>query len=91
MELFKAQTSLDKFLASAVFVIGILCDSKAAMASKSINEHYKAEVSRELKIISDKIAASGLTSKLRILILYIPLGDKAGLVQEFDRKLKGLQ
>lgn len=91
IELFKVQTSLDKFLTSAVFVIGILCNSKAAKASKAITEPYKAEVARELKDISDKIAASGLTSKLRILVLYVPLADKASLVKEFDRKLKGLR
>src|SRR5208337_4631649 len=37
MELFQPQTSLDKFLSSAVFVVGILSDSGAAKVAKKID------------------------------------------------------
>lgn len=91
MDLFKSQTSLDHFLASAVFVIGILCDSSALKSNKALSDAYRAEVAAELNEISEKIKASGLTTKLRFLVLYVPLADKEALVNEFDRRLKAFQ
>lgn len=91
MELFEPQTSLDKFISSGVFVIGILSNSKACSAATQISEEYKANLEKELAEISSRIAKSGLTKSLRILLVYVPLADKDGFVKEFDKKLKGLQ
>lgn len=91
LELFQPQTSLDKFLASAVFVVGILSDSKAAKLAKKIDDGYLVALKRELAGISKKMEASGLAEKIRIALLYVPLATKAELVTAFDSKLKGLQ
>ncbi|HKM72417.1 MAG TPA: DUF1837 domain-containing protein [Stellaceae bacterium] len=91
MELFQPQTSLDKFLSSAVFVVGILSDSGAAKVAKRIDDVYLAALKGELAAMSKKIDASGLPKKIRIALLYVPLSTKAELVAAFDSKLKGLQ
>lgn len=91
MELFEPQTSLDKFVQSGVFVIGILSNSKACSAASTLTDGYKAALQNELTAISARIAKSGLTTKIRIVLLYVPLADKEGFVTTFDGKLKGLQ
>lgn len=91
MELFEPQTSLDKFIDSGVFVIGILSNSKACGAAITVTEVYKAALQKELTAISARLAKSGLTTKIRIVLIYVPLADKDGFVTAFDGKLKGLQ
>jgi hypothetical protein len=91
VELFQPQTSLDKFLSAAIFVVGILSDSKAAKMAKCIDDGYVAALKGELVGISKKMLASDLPKKIRIALLYVPLGSKAELVAAFDTKLKGLQ
>lgn len=91
MELFEPQTSLDKFISSGVFVIGILSNSEACGAAAQITDAYKASLEKELAAIREKLAKSGLTKSIRVVLLYVPLADKDGFVTAFDNKLKGLQ
>ncbi len=91
MDLFEPQTSLDKFISSGVFVIGILSTSKACGASSTVTARYKAALEKELAAITARLAKSGLTEKIRITLIYVPLADKDGFVTAFDGKLKGLQ
>lgn len=91
MELFEPQTSLDKFISSAVFVIGILSTSAACGKATQINPAYKATLQKELAEITKKLAASGLTKSISVVLVYVPLADKDGFVTAFDTKLKGLQ
>lgn len=91
MELFEPQTSLDKFISSGVFVIGILSNSKACSSATQITPAYKAALEKEFATISDRLAKSGLTQTIRVVLIYVPLADKDGFVAAFDKKLKGLQ
>lgn len=91
ISIFKKQTSLDVLLKSSVFVIGILCDSRAAKAATQHDAAYLNGAKRELIALSESLASSGLTSTLKIVLLYIPLAGKAELVRAFDARLKGLQ
>jgi uncharacterized protein DUF1837 len=91
MQLFEPQTSLDKFISSGVFVIGILSTSAACGSATKINPAYKAALEKEFAEISKKLASSGLTKKIRVVLVYVPLADKNGFVTAFDTKLKGLQ
>ena len=91
MELFEPQTSLDKFIASGVFVIGILSNSKACGGETEISDAYKAALEKEFAVISARLAKSGLTKQIRVVLLYVPLADKDMFVTAFDTKLKGLQ
>lgn len=91
MELFEPQTSLDKFISAGVFVIGILSNSGACSAAKTIDDAYRAALTKEFSALTKSLAQSGLTNAIRIVLLYIPLADKDGFVTAFDSKLKGLQ
>jgi hypothetical protein len=91
MQLFEPQTSLDKFIQAGVFVIGILSNSDACGGAKTIDGAYKAALETEFAVICERLAKSGLTKDIRVLLLYVPLADKDGLVTAFDTKLKGLQ
>ncbi|CAN7284122.1 HamA C-terminal domain-containing protein [Neorhizobium tomejilense] len=89
-ELFASETSLDDLMSAAVFPICIACDSKAASRHGKIDDAYLRELEPELKELAEKLEKSGLRQKIRILLIYIPLGSKAALAEAFDRKLKGL-
>ena len=91
IQLFESHTSLDTFIASGVFVIGILSNSQACGSATELSDTYKAALEEELSAIGDRLATSGLTKKIRIVLLYVPLADKTKFVKTFDSKLKGLQ
>jgi Cap4 SAVED domain len=91
IEIFKKQTSLDVLLKSAVFTIGILCDSGSAKAAKERDSAYLVGAKKELMLLSDAVSASGLAGTLRLVLIYVPLAGKADLVSAFDERLKGLQ
>ena len=91
MELFEPQTSLDKFISSGVFVIGILSNSSACATAQKVDDAYKAALNKEFSVLKNSLAQSGLTKNIRVLLLYIPLANKDGFVTAFDSKLKGLQ
>jgi hypothetical protein len=91
VQLFKTQTSLDKLVSSAVFVVGIFCDSAAAKAAASCSQEYVKGAIEELSYLAGRLNKSGLCTKLRLLLVYVPLASKDALVSEFDKWLKGLQ
>jgi hypothetical protein len=90
-ELFQPQTSLDKLLAAATFVIGIVGDSGATKSVTAIDDRYRGLLTEELGRLERHIEDSELPRRIRIVLLYVPLATKAELVSAFDRKLKGLQ
>jgi hypothetical protein len=89
-ELFASETSLDDLISAAVFPICIACESAAAAKHSKIDDAYLRELQPELTDLADKLEKSGLRQKIRILLIYVPLGSKAALADAFDRKLKGL-
>jgi hypothetical protein len=91
IQLFEPQTSLDKFLRVGVFVIGILSKSDACAAAKMIDDTYGVALEKEFAVIRERLAKSGLTKNIRVLLIYVPLANKAALVEAFDGKLKALQ
>lgn len=91
MQIFSKQESLDTLIKSAVFAVGILCDSKAVAAAKAHDEAYLDAASKELEELEAKLVASGLPTSLKLVLIYIPLLSKAAFVEAFDKRLKGLQ
>ena len=90
-DLLSTQTSLDELFDRAVFPILIAGESSAAKKTKRADDVYKAEIETELIALSDLISASGLASKIKIMLIYLPLAEKSRLADEFDKRLKGLQ
>jgi hypothetical protein len=91
IQLFKPGASLDKLISAAVFPVGIFCTSGAAQTAKECSDEYRAAALKELEDISNRLRRSGLCTKLKLLMIYVPLATKEKLVKEFDRRLKGLQ
>ncbi|MDE4140955.1 HamA C-terminal domain-containing protein [Phaeobacter gallaeciensis] len=90
-KLLSAEASLDELIASAVFPVLIAANSDAASSNVSANGGYSAEVADEMNALWDKLKASGLTEKIGLKLIYVPLGDKDSLNKAFDDRLKGLQ
>lgn len=88
--LFSVQTSLDKLFSAAVFPICIACDSKAVQKHTSQTKAYVELLEKELRALQKKIVDSGLTSKTKVMLIYVPLGSKDALAAAFDKKLKGI-
>jgi hypothetical protein len=89
--IFKKRASLDALLRSAVFAIGILCDSISAKEAKERDAKYIEGAKGELAALMATLVSNGLPAKLRIVLVYVPLASKAELVEAFDARLKGLQ
>jgi hypothetical protein len=91
VELFKKSSSLDDLISNAVFVIGIGCDSEAALSARISNPEYLTEVRMEAEYLAQRLEHSGLPNHIKVLLLYMPMARKADLVSAFDSRLKGLQ
>jgi hypothetical protein len=78
-------------LASAVFVIGISCESVAAKAAQTANADYIAAATKELEYLAERLSKSGLCAKLKFVLVYVPLASKEDLIKSFDGRLKGIQ
>lgn len=89
--LFRKNASLDELVRSAVFVIGICCESVAALGAKLSDESYVTKVALKATYLRDRIEASGLSKRVRVLLVYTPLASKKDLIEAFDKRLKGLQ
>lgn len=89
--LFASQTSLDRLLESAVFVVLIAADSVAAQKAKKHDQEYLSEIVAELGKQIGKINEVSDFAKLKVLLVFVPLATKKILVDAFDAKLKGIQ
>lgn len=91
VKLFHKSTSLDAFLKSAVFVVGILCDSESLSSANEHDAKYISGVETEMEKLAASLNKSGLPAALRMLLIYLPIVSKELLVAAFDSRLKGLQ
>lgn len=89
-ELLSTQTSLDSLFKTAVFPICIACNSEATANNTEISDTYLKQVAEELAGLEKRVAESGLTQKIRIMLIYVPLGSKEALADSFDKRLKGI-
>jgi hypothetical protein len=42
-------------------------------------------------VLVEQLAKSGLCTKLKLMLIYVPLATKDALVTQFDKRLKALQ
>jgi len=91
ISLFESQTSLDKLLQSAVFVILIAADSEAAQKASGHSDAYLQEVVSEMSVQVARLTKDADLAALRLLAVFVPLATKKALIDSFDAKLKGIQ
>jgi len=89
-DLLSLQTSLDKLFETAVFPICIACDSITTDSAGAINEAYVSAIEQELQALLDILLESDLQQKIRVMLIYVPLGSKKSLASAFDARLKGI-
>jgi hypothetical protein len=90
-EILSSDKSLDELIKCAVFPVLIAANSDATPKYTQPCPEYTADVSTEMTELWQKLVTSGLTQKIKILLIYVPLGDKEKLATAFDARLKGLQ
>ena len=90
-ELLSSDISLDELIKHAVFPVFIAANSDATPRHTHISDRYTEEVTIEMDELWKKLETSGLTSNIKIFLIYVPLGDKDKLNTAFDKRLKGLQ
>ena len=89
--LLSAEASIDELIAKAVFPVLIAANSDATAKHTLTSNDYRTEVDAEMKALWGNLKVSGLTEKLELKLIYVPLGDKDKLNKAFDDRLKGLQ
>lgn len=89
--LLASETSLDELINNAVFPVLIAANSDStASATGSCSAHTDG-VTKEMAELWDALHASGLTGKIKLKLIYVPLADKDKLNKAFDTRLKALQ
>jgi len=89
--LLSSEESLDTLFAQAVFPVLIAANSDAVANHTEPTEKYFSSVRDELKELWDALKDSTLPQKIRLCLIYVPLGCKDSLAAAFDTRLKGLQ
>lgn len=89
--LLSAEASLDELIGNAVFPVLIAANSDAAAEHTKPCDGYTAGVQAEMTTLWEMLQASGLSKKIKLLLIYVPLADKDNLNIAFDNRLKGLQ
>lgn len=90
-QLLSSTVSLNQLIDQAVFPVLIAANSDATSGHDDLTEEYAGEVHTEMDELWKKLEGSGLTKKIKLFLIYVPLGDKDQLNKAFDARLKGLQ
>lgn len=90
-ELLSAEVSLDDLFKNAVFPVLIAANSNATNKHTELCEDYTEDVRTEMDKLWATLQASGLSEKIKLRLIYVPLADKDKLNTAFDARLKGLQ
>ncbi|WP_273281346.1 DUF1837 domain-containing protein [Pseudooceanicola atlanticus] len=90
-QLLSSEKSLDHLIQNAVFPVLIAANSHSIPNHTQPSQKYFDEIKDELEALWGKIAESGLAAKIKVRLIYVPLGDKDKLNKAFDQRLKGLQ
>lgn len=89
--IFLPATSMDEFLSSSIFVVGIFSNAKSMDGISERCAEYEERIAKEIADVRRKIENSGLPEKIKLLVVYMPLATKEKLVHGFDQRLRGLQ
>ena len=82
---------MDHLIKNAVFPVLVAANSDSTPNHTAPCQAYSDEIKVELEALWSKLSKSGLTEKIKVRLIYVPLGDKDKLNKAFDDRLKGLQ
>lgn len=82
--------SMDAVFRRLCIPVLLTYDSETVAAHKQSDAAYEAAISAEFRRHHDRFRAAGLPTEVRIILILLPMNDKASLLARFDAKLKGL-
>lgn len=83
-------TTMDAIFRRICIPVLLTYDSAAVAGHAVGGPEYVRAVLGELERHHGRFAGADLPQEVRILLMLVPVGDKAALLDRFDRKLKGL-
>ncbi|WP_322051853.1 HamA C-terminal domain-containing protein [Paraburkholderia bannensis] len=89
-KILSSTTSLNSLFENAVFPVCIACDSAAVNTHKNHTIEYIESVYSELTELQMKMQQSGLLSRIKVHLIYVPVESKDRIAKAFDKRLKGL-
>ena len=88
LKLFKSQTSGDKLLANSVFPILITYESVTVATFKELSDTYVQALKDEVSKLRGTFGKRAADLTLRFQLIFVPLGKKSELVEQFDKRLE---
>jgi len=85
--LFKEAVSSDELIKKAVFPVLIAYNSNEVSNHNQLCDEYSEALERELSDLVDEFYAK-LKEPLKIQLVFVPLGDKAVVIEKFDQLLE---
>lgn len=87
LKLFKQQTSGDDLLAMSVFPILVTYESGSVSTAKEMSQAYIDSLTAEVTKLRAYFAGRVSDLKLRFHLIFVPLGSKKDLIDNFDKRL----
>lgn len=88
IKLFKSQTSGDELLKRAVFPILIAYESPSVATHNIIADPYLQSLKKEVEALRIYFDGKAADIKLKFMLLFVPLGKKKDVVDDFDKLLE---
>tara|TARA_R110002072_G_scaffold15856_25_gene62809 strand:- start:6858 stop:7181 length:324 start_codon:yes stop_codon:yes gene_type:complete len=88
IRLFRSSTSSDELLRKAVFPILIAYNSSVAASFDEVSAELVGHLNDEVEELRQKFGSSLAGINLRFQLIFLPMNDKARLVDSFDRRLE---
>jgi hypothetical protein len=83
--------SLDEIFKQVVIPVLLTYESPSVMTHNAVSDQFREAVEQELKDHHETYLSHGLTSPIRIQLIFFPLKEKILLTEHFDEVLKACQ
>ncbi len=89
--LFDDGNILDEIIERIVVPVLVASESEAANSFNGHRQSYKDVVISEYQYVRGRFADSPIAAKVRIVVMYVPLGSKTALEDEFVKKMEAYE
>jgi hypothetical protein len=88
---FQSHTSSDELLRRAVFPVLIAYESTAVKSFQEVTQEYIDSLSSEVKELGMYFSERAPAARLKIQLIFVPMGSKAEVVAAFDKMVEAFQ
>jgi hypothetical protein len=82
--------SMDEVFTRLCIPVLLTYDSRTLAAHTKTDARYEAAIITEFERYHQRFSGSTLPSEIKIILILLPMNDKAKLLERFDAKLKGM-